>query len=743
MANKTLQYKTPKDLYDTIEICLPVLIDEAYPPKHHLRGKINLNAGGRTYAPQRALRIYIAARTHVVEFISQNPILPPLPDKESDPIFGLQSIQEWCIKAERFQKSNNNASGGKVGVENLPPKYKYLCSLAKGSDFWYLVLSSSKNLVRLDDIKNTDTGEDFVFLKEQYDESLKVIERGIKEYDCPLAKEAQLIFLQIHTLLITPILSCIRYKGHMFPSLGVLDTEECCTYYKNSGARAIVDAFERLSIFAKDLVMISSKAQVEAKSMAAALDGTTETSGNAGADLTDTEQNNGEKLKRGKMAKKQISVDDQYLFSAIENDIKKNPQKYSSAGKWLDKYYTQDNFWEEKDKYDGSGFEQLRKILGKEEFDKCVEKIRQNSNNHIPPENPTFQMKVLLKITKPEGCEGLQKAQAELLKTDASFLSNEVTKRIILITWLLTDPDAEKANLGITKFEKWPWGVENFTFDDPYWHYRKYASDKFVEDPEKWLSMVYKSCSKLVDEANTEAAIYNAGRANANNKNKETTAEQNIAKAWTAINPTENYIKKGKVWEICFEGEKVHIPKLAGMPLIAHLLQHSPKTFSALDLEQAVKKLPVDRRETDDLSEDLKDDENGTVGLTMTTTGGTIDGRALAKADNDVLKAAIAKLEKQRDETESEETEKYLQNQIDILGKELAKKTNRFGKARPTTGDLYEKARVRVLQKTQKVREILQEDHKKLYDHFERELKVASECYYNPIPPVKWEFFNL
>jgi hypothetical protein len=188
----------------------------------------------------------------------------------------------------------------------------------------------------------------------------------------------------------------------------------------------------------------------------------------------------------------------------------------------------------------------------------------------------------------------------------------------------------------------------------------------------------------------------------------------------------------------------VHLPDSMGLPLIAYLLQNPQKDIFALDLEIAVRKRPMGKiRGMDELSGDLIDDVNGTGGLALTNTGSTLNSRELAKTDLEGLKNAIAHLEKQRDETENVETEKHLQNQIDILKKELARKTNNRGKARPSELDQYEKARIRVIQKIQTVREILKKDHKKLYDHFERELKVASECCYNPIPPVKWEFFNL
>ena len=37
------------------------------------------------------------------------------------------------------------------------------------------------------------------------------------------------------------------------------------------------------------------------------------------------------------------------------------------------------------------------------------------------------------------------------------FLSKEDAEAALIIAWLLTDPDANKANVGLTKFEQWSW----------------------------------------------------------------------------------------------------------------------------------------------------------------------------------------------------------------------------------------------------------------------------------------------
>ena len=204
-----------------------------------------------------------------------------------------------------------------------------------------------------------------------------------------------------------------------------------------------------------------------------------------------------------------------------------------------------------------------------------------------------------------------------------------------------------------------------------------------------------------------------------------------------------NYIKKGSIWQICFEGQTIPIDGgLRGLPLIAYLLQNPQKPISALDLEQAVAKIPPDKvLKMSALAGDLKDDENGVPGLTITNTSRTINTRELAKADVDELKAAITNLEKQRDDTENASTREGLDDQIDTLEEELERKTNKGGGARPTEGDPYEQARVRVIQKIDRVKKILFKDYKKLYDHLDLCLKIGAECSYTPENPQNWQFF--
>lgn len=94
---------------------------------------------------------------------------------------------------------------------------------------------------------------------------------------------------------------------------------------------------------------------------------------------------------------------DRQLFSQIAIDVREHPNKYRNAGEWLDKY------WGEK-----------------------------------------RQVPQLVRFNE---------ARQDLLKNykEQDFISEDDTRCIILITWLLTDPDAEKPKFNITEFAKWSW----------------------------------------------------------------------------------------------------------------------------------------------------------------------------------------------------------------------------------------------------------------------------------------------
>ncbi len=94
---------------------------------------------------------------------------------------------------------------------------------------------------------------------------------------------------------------------------------------------------------------------------------------------------------------------DRQLFSQIAIDVREHPDKYRNAGEWLDKY------WGEK-----------------------------------------RQVSQLVRFNE---------ARQDLLKKyeKQDFIPEDDAIRILLITWLLTDADAQKTNPNITQFAGWSW----------------------------------------------------------------------------------------------------------------------------------------------------------------------------------------------------------------------------------------------------------------------------------------------
>lgn len=135
-----------------------------------------------------------------------------------------------------------------------------------------------------------------------------------------------------------------------------------------------------------------------------------------------------------------LTAEDHKLFLDIAKEIRKNPPKYHEAGKWLDEYCSDDAYWQR----------QQTKL----------EESHRKKTDFPVLENIRRLEQIELKIKErqsPALYIRFKEAQNYLLKKykNEQFIPEDDAKQIILITWLLTDPDAEKADIGITKFEKW------------------------------------------------------------------------------------------------------------------------------------------------------------------------------------------------------------------------------------------------------------------------------------------------
>ena len=152
--------------------------------------------------------------------------------------------------------------------------------------------------------------------------------------------------------------------------------------------------------------------------------------------------------------KSQFTPEEHSLFNKIAADIKNNSRSYHQAGKWLDKFYNE---------------------IG---------------------EKGTFA--IFLRFDKAR--DSLSKQYKDL-----KLISEEDAKKVILITWLLTDPDAENANLNITEFEKWKWGA----LDDITKLGRGYKGLLFSQNKDDWMRLVDIAWKKITESKDSSPKTQN------------------------------------------------------------------------------------------------------------------------------------------------------------------------------------------------------------------------------------------
>ncbi|MBA7472557.1 hypothetical protein ES707_07888 [subsurface metagenome] len=288
------------------------------------------------------------------------------------------------------------------------------------------------------------------------------------------------------------------------------------------------------------------------------------------------------------MEKGENSIVDRHLFPKIEVDIKKHPEKYRDAGKWLDEFYDIENFWERRKqelstlknfaKWHEDNEAEIYKIkylesmidlkvyipiesradfslmthsntemkppqiklktrkkinellavldLGEEEQERWVfENLPAYRDSDLSlgafayilreammgePELPPIEtVRKLLenwrKVEKePAMLYRFRDAQNALLwKCCAQdFMDTENARRVFLMTWLFTDPRVNDAEIGITKFENWPWNRGLRGRDIVY--YETFIKD-CGETGNKWMKLVHAAWAKFEAEKEFES----------------------------------------------------------------------------------------------------------------------------------------------------------------------------------------------------------------------------------------------
>lgn len=189
------------------------------------------------------------------------------------------------------------------------------------------------------------------------------------------------------------------------------------------------------------------------------------------------------------------------LFDDIKADIRSNAKDYKIAGKWVDDYCSAKGYWQ---RYrDGlKKFLRLYRISGKSphQYDEIVDRIVQLRTR---PEKPLFVR-----------AAGIYNYWVEKYN-DETFLPESDLRCVILLTWLLTDPDAHNINTGLCELALVRWSAE------PEPQGRSYSKDIWLcsENIEKFLEMAavaWKNVILLKQDLNNKNGIFKKSPKNLN-----------------------------------------------------------------------------------------------------------------------------------------------------------------------------------------------------------------------------------
>ncbi len=183
-----------------------------------------------------------------------------------------------------------------------------------------------------------------------------------------------------------------------------------------------------------------------------------------------------------------FSDEERNIFKSIADYVQANPNDYKEAGEWLDEYCSESAYWLRQE----DELEKRKKLHGK--FHESIFQRQVDQLENEIKERRTPALGILFHEARKFLLEKYQGQE---------FLSKEVTVKIILITWLLTDADAQKANLHITEFEKWEWEP----LDDILQLSRGYAGILFTHNKVAWMSLVCIAWGKIKESEKKESVL--------------------------------------------------------------------------------------------------------------------------------------------------------------------------------------------------------------------------------------------
>lgn len=141
----------------------------------------------------------------------------------------------------------------------------------------------------------------------------------------------------------------------------------------------------------------------------------------------------------------QTTPEDIELFRDIAGLIVDQSEQFRAAGKWLD-----DNFYDEK------AFARHRE----KEFQAQEEDFRR-AGGDVPVISKNKSKKEPTQLISPSLMERFLAASKQFREPnhdgELNYLNKEQSAQILLLTWLLTDIEADQMQLNLTAFENWQW----------------------------------------------------------------------------------------------------------------------------------------------------------------------------------------------------------------------------------------------------------------------------------------------
>lgn len=166
-----------------------------------------------------------------------------------------------------------------------------------------------------------------------------------------------------------------------------------------------------------------------------------------------------------------------------------------------------------------------------------------------------------------------------------AFLREVEARRVLLMTWLMTDPDADNAQLGLTEFEDWPWEAEN---DEAHIRSRRFASDWWrypSEGYEKWRDLTRRAWATVSREhTGNGSAKPPAGR-----KPEHVQRTTDAAEASTDVAQETApfaFYRYGDFWVLRFDGQGALLKHQKGLTYVAETLKYPRQKQNAEKMAQ-------------------------------------------------------------------------------------------------------------------------------------------------------------